>query len=198
MWKDKYALLSAKKIMNKRYITDGNDVYGYITGLSLWNGSGMSTQVPNHDEVATNIETEEMRDVLIGGYKRVRLRKSRATITKENVYTLQFLDLIDIVQPVAQFNDLERYMLKRFVGKIKELGVTRDSISRYINLFPPSVNDNGFKESLESWDWKDIEDPNEDHCILRACIEFNKVEALHNKKCLKLSSHSKRTYPKIY
>jgi len=133
--------LSSRKIAMRRFVTDGNEIYGYITGLSLWNMSGLSTQVPNMLEVATNNETTRVRDIYIG-YQRVRARKSRTEITKDNVRTLQLLDLMNVMQSPAEMDETEQIMLKKFVRKVKEAGVTKESISKYAGIFPALASKN--------------------------------------------------------
>jgi hypothetical protein len=133
--------LDSSKVIERRFITDGSDVYGYITGLSLLNESGLSTQVPNHIEIATNKESAIVRDVRVG-YSRVRARKSKTHITKENASTLQLLDLMNIMQSPDELNESERYLLKEFVRYAKEAGATKESISKYSSLFPARAKNN--------------------------------------------------------
>ena len=142
-WGD--SMVDTNKIIERRFISDGNEVYGYITGLSLWNKSGLSTQVPNLLEVATNKESTRVRDIYVG-YRRVRARKSRTEITKDNVRTLQFLDLMNIMQPPASLDGAESFMLKKFVERVKEAGVTKETISQYIELYPAKA----YKNLIES------------------------------------------------
>jgi hypothetical protein len=133
--------LDSSKVIERRFITDGKDVYGYITGLSLWNESGLSTQVPKHIEIATNNESAVVRDIRVG-YSRVRARKSRVTVTKENVNTLQFLDLMNIMQPPAHLDEAEKFMLDRFIKHSKSNGVTKEHLMKYSKYFPAKAKDN--------------------------------------------------------
>ena len=142
-WGD--SIIDTSKVIERRFLSDGNEVYGYITGLSLWNKSGLSTQVPNLLEVATNKESTRVRDIYVG-YRRVRARKSRTEITKDNVRTLQFLDLMNVMQPPAALDEMERFMLEDFVERVKEAGVTKETISQYVGLYPAKV----YKNLIES------------------------------------------------
>jgi hypothetical protein len=142
-WGD--SIIDTNKVIERRFISDGNEVYGYITGLSLWNKSGLSTQVPNLLEVATNKESTRVRDIYVG-FLRVRARKSRTEITKDNAITLQFLDLMNIMQPSESLDGVERFRLNRFVKNIKEAGVTKETISQYIGLYPAKA----YKNLIES------------------------------------------------
>ena len=58
--------LDPYKIVEKRFLSDGENVYGYISGLSLKNSVGLSTQCPNLIEVTTNNEHSRVRDIKIG------------------------------------------------------------------------------------------------------------------------------------
>lgn len=49
--------LSDAKILEKKYLTDGCEVYGYVTGLALENQIGISNQVPGTLEIVTNRES---------------------------------------------------------------------------------------------------------------------------------------------
>ena len=123
--------LSPYKVIKRRFLTDGENVYGYLSGISLLNQSGLSAQVPNILELVTNNESTRVRDIQIGN-QRVRVRRSRTTITKENAKALQFLDLMSVITP-SSMDETERFMLRRY---IKASGVTREDVSRYAGCFP--------------------------------------------------------------
>ena len=123
--------LDPQKIVERRFLSDGKDVYGYIAGVSLLNLAGLSTQVPNVLELVTNNETTRVRDLNIGT-QRIRARRSRTPITAENVYVLQFLELMNAITPET-LDETERYMLSKYT---KTSGVTRNAVSLYANLFP--------------------------------------------------------------
>jgi hypothetical protein len=125
------SFLDPRKVVERRFISDGNDVYGYVAGASLLNLAGLSTQVPNLIELVTNNETTRIREITIGTQK-VRARRSRTTITKENVNTLQFLDLMNSVTPAAM-DETEQFMLRKYT---KDSGVTRNAVTQYAGIFP--------------------------------------------------------------
>ena len=129
--------LNANKIVERRFLTDGDDIYGYIAGASLLNKTGLSAQAPNLLELATNKESTRVRDIYIGN-QRVRARRSRTTVTKDNVKILQFLDLMNSISP-SFMDDTERYMLSKY---IKACGVTRNDISQYAGFFPAKTMKN--------------------------------------------------------
>ena len=129
--------LSSFKVIQRRFLSDGDNVYGYVSGISLLNQAGLSTQVPNLLELVTNNESTRVRDIRVGN-QRVRARRSRTTVTKENAKTLQFLDLMNVITPSAM-DETERFMLGKY---IKSSGVTRDEVSRYAGYFPARATKN--------------------------------------------------------
>lgn len=84
--------LSFEDIINKRYVKNDDDIYGYNTGLVLLNEVGLSTQVPNTIEICTNKEKNIKRKIQIGKRKAI-IRKSNIEINKDNVLYLQFFDI---------------------------------------------------------------------------------------------------------
>jgi hypothetical protein len=125
------SFLDPRKVVERRFLSDGDDVYGYIAGTSLLNLTGLSTQVPNMIEVVTNNETTRVRDITVGT-QRVRARRSRTTVTRENVNVLQFLDLMNSIMPAAM-DETDALMLRIY---IKDSGVTRNAVVRYAGFFP--------------------------------------------------------------
>lgn len=83
---------SFEDVITKKYINFGVKKIGYITGWTLLNRVGVSTQVPNVIEVCTNVEKTRKRYVELRNRK-VILRMPTVEITEENVDYLQFLDI---------------------------------------------------------------------------------------------------------
>jgi len=129
--------LDPLKIITRRFLSSGNDVYGYIAGMTLLNITGLSTQAPNLIELVTNNETTRVRNITIG-VQRVRVRRSRAVITKENVAVLQFLDLMNSIKSV-NMDETELFMLRKYV---KDSGVTRNAIAQYTDFHPAKAMKN--------------------------------------------------------
>ena len=131
------SLLDPYKVLVRRFLSDGNNIYGYFAGAYLLNRTGLSTQVPALIELVSNNEKTRVRDIEIGK-TRIRVRRSRTTVTKENITTLQFLDLMNSVT-LASMDETKKFMLRRY---IKESGVTRNAVTQYANLFPTKVMEN--------------------------------------------------------
>ena len=123
--------LDAKKVITKKYVNDGKDIIGYYSGVSFMNQIGLSTQVPNTLEIYTNNEPSRAREVPIGGQK-VLLRRSRATVTRENADTMCFLELMNFTD--ASFYDDEKK--QQVIDYISQKNITRTDISKCAPFFP--------------------------------------------------------------
>lgn len=124
-------LLDPRKVILKKYISDGNDTIGYYSGNTLLNLMNLSTQMPNSIEIYTNNEKTKLREISVNSQK-VILRRSRTKITKENSDVMQLLELMNFTS--AEFFDDER---KKTVCRfIKEKGITRNMITEYSRFFP--------------------------------------------------------------
>ncbi len=123
--------LDPRKVVSKKYIESGNDIFGYFSGTTFMNMLGLSTQMPNTMEVYTNNEVSRVREIPVGSLN-VTLRRSRTTVSRENVATMSFLELMNGTD--AKFYDKEKR--KKVIDFIKENGVTRQTISKYAPYFP--------------------------------------------------------------
>lgn len=89
------SVLPPIKIVEKAYLTDGENVYGYWSGLMLENQMGLTTQNPSVLEIVTNRATKRVRRFgPYAGYKDVVIRQPRVEVTKDNVEVLMLLDLV--------------------------------------------------------------------------------------------------------
>ena len=59
------SLLNPRKVIEKKYISNNGEIFGYYTGLTLLNSFGITTQMPNILEVYTNNEATKARRVEI-------------------------------------------------------------------------------------------------------------------------------------
>ena len=122
--------LGFRQVVEKKYIENGDDVYGYYGGLSLLNSMGLTTQVPSVLEIVTAKESTRVRQVRIRNSK-VILRKARTVINKENVYALAFLEALN--EKREGFNKEEIESLKRFV---KYRAVNQKDVFDNAKFFP--------------------------------------------------------------
>ena len=87
-----YSTISFESIIERKYISDDNKVFGYYSGMSLLNTIGLSSQVPNIPEITTNNEATRKRKVKIGK-RSVIVRRSEIEINNDNYLYLQFFDI---------------------------------------------------------------------------------------------------------
>lgn len=90
--------LNPESVLRKKYIRDGDDVYGFRSGLSLLNDRGISNQVPAVLEITTNRSPRRVYSVKpFGGYREIMLRKPRVPVCAGNVAELEALDALGAV-----------------------------------------------------------------------------------------------------
>lgn len=134
--------LSPLATLVKKYITDGDNVFGYWSGLMLENQEGLTTQNPAVLEITTNKATKRLvRLGPMGGYKEVVLRKPRTPINSQNVDALKFLDLVTSLQIADdEVSDVQ--------GKLINIATRCDSnqIQRLLSYYPAKTS----KQLIES------------------------------------------------
>lgn len=128
------SLLNPRKVIEKKYISDGNNTMGYYSGVTFQNQLRLTTQMSNVIEIYTNNEPSNVRDIYVGNQK-VLLRKARTQITDSNVAVLTFLELMNDITP--SFLDDERKMIIK--NYIKNNAITRKKITEYAPVFPDKV-----------------------------------------------------------
>lgn len=133
--------LSIRKVIEKKYITDGSNVYGFYAGLSFENQLGLTTQMPNVDEIVTNYVNSRVRNIKLNGQS-VRLRKCPVKIFSENAKYLQFIDYINR----CELNILTTENKIKLSQYIRTEGITQDCIFRYLFYFASSAS----KKLIES------------------------------------------------
>ena len=132
--------LSIDDVINRKYITNDNDIYGFYSGLSFYNKLGISTQVPFVYEIVTNKEKSRVREITLKNQK-IILRKPYVKINKNNYLENQFLDFINN----ANSNDLSDNVdvLKKY---IKDNNLNKNDILDLITYYPSKTS----KKLLES------------------------------------------------
>jgi len=132
------SLLSAYPVIIRRFISNGSDIYGYVSGLSLENLAGISTQIPRMMMITTNNVGENMGVVTVG-FSKVRVRRPPTVITNENVTILQFLDLLSSIS----LDNLDEYEMDKLIEFKEKAGVSRELLEQYSNLYPNSIENVG-------------------------------------------------------
>lgn len=125
------SILSPEKVIERKYLRNGEDVFGFYSGLTLQNIIGLSTQSPNVIEICTNSEISKLRNVTVG-WQKVILRRARTKITKENTGVLSFLELMNMIS-TKTWSDNDLTAIRKYIHKNN---ITRKDIATYAPVFP--------------------------------------------------------------
>lgn len=90
-------------------------VVGYLTGYSIYNQLGLTTQVSNTIQIGKN----ETRPIFKRGRYTITYLRQKNTVTKENIVLLQLLDAISTIKKIPDCTVLQA--CKRFTIILKEL-----------------------------------------------------------------------------
>lgn len=129
------SVLSPRKVIEKKFISNNGLVYGFYTGYTLANSVGLTTQVPNELEIMTNYESSRGRTAKIGKQV-VHLKKSRVEVTQNNVDVLKLLELLNMMSE-EQLKNNGGVVLRRY---LQEHQISRSDINKYIDFYPLSVS----------------------------------------------------------
>lgn len=130
--------ITADDVINKKYIQNGNNIYGVYSGLKLQNIFSVTTQMPNTVEIVTNNETMRCRKVEIDG-RRFILRKSRCPISKTNADAYTVLQLFNDMGTRMKLDNWAKEKVIRF---IKINNVSARELMNLATVFPAQTTKN--------------------------------------------------------
>lgn len=93
----------------QKYLYFGNKRIGYITGVNLFNKYGLTTQLSNSIEIATNTRKNPRE---FDGIK-IKFIQNKAPITEENIKYLEILDILKNLKIIPDSSIKESYMLMK-------------------------------------------------------------------------------------
>ncbi len=125
------AHFNPKKVIEKKFIKDGENVFGYYSGSYLQYELGISKLKPATIEIYTNEESRDLHKVKLGNYQ-IALRKPRTKIDKFNASVLCFLELMNGIDTET----LDEYKRKLIADYITNNRITQRQITKYIPYFP--------------------------------------------------------------
>ena len=99
----------------KDLIEKNGKTIGYLTGFSIFNDLGLTTQVP----ASLKIATQKEKKVVVRGIYRISFVKQSNTITKENIPLLQLLDCLRFFKEIP--DTLPGNACKRLIVLFKAL-----------------------------------------------------------------------------
>ncbi|MCL2177142.1 MAG: hypothetical protein FWB72_04280 [Firmicutes bacterium] len=127
----KLSTISKAQVLEKKYITNGNEIYGYFSGLSLLNLLGLTAQVPARPQIVSSKSSAIKRKVNYGKLT-ATIRKSKVSINKENVYALMLLEIFNIL-PQNKLTDSVVKVVRDFVNTF---GIKQSDVLKYATIFP--------------------------------------------------------------
>ncbi len=99
----------------KDLLEKDNKIIGYLTGLSIYNKLGLSTQISNTIQIGRN----SIRPSLIRGKYKISFVLQKNTINKENIHLLQLLDAIRYFKKIPDADYI--FIINRFKTLLSEL-----------------------------------------------------------------------------
>ena len=129
-----YYPISSNMVAEYKYITDGDEIYGYYSGYTFANQLGLCLQVPYKEEIVTNNTTAIAREVKVGKIP-FYIRRAKVEVTKENRNVLQLLDLLKDVEEYTDYCCEEEApdIIRRHILRNK---ILRADVDKYIENFP--------------------------------------------------------------
>ena len=137
--------ISASAVARSKFINRRGKVRGYYSGYTFANQIGLSLQVPYVQEIVTNEASAKVREIDIKGQKFI-IRKPKAEVTEENVYTLQFLDFLSYID--KYLDGSSDNILDKLEKLIKDENITKELIDKYISLYPTRVYKNLYETGV--------------------------------------------------
>ncbi len=125
------SLLNPRKVIEKKYISNKGEVYGFYTGLALLNSFGITTQMPNVIEVFTNNEATKSRRVTINN-QTVIVKRARTKINNSNYKEMMLLELFNL----ADVRSIDARATQKIVDYMKQNNISIQGIMKYAKFVP--------------------------------------------------------------
>lgn len=133
------SVLPVESVIEKKYIRNGEDIFGIYGKYAIDLNFFISTQVPNVIEVITNNEARRVREIEIKG-RRVILRRSRIKITSKNAAAYTLMELFSGID-VRRYQE-DRRVRAAVIDYIERSNITREDILRLADVFPSKAMKN--------------------------------------------------------
>ncbi|MGN0617583.1 MAG: DUF6088 family protein [Ruminiclostridium sp.] len=123
-------------VIECKYISRNQRIFGYYSGYTLANQVGVTTQVPAIKEIVTNKIGNPIKRIEKGNRVFV-IRKARTEITEDNFRVLQFLDLLKDLEKYSELYGQELTdCLKRYM---KMFNISKSELDKYLPLYPDKI-----------------------------------------------------------
>ena len=118
----------------KRYLFKGTQRTAYVTGITLYNKMGLTTQVPKNITLACR---DKRIAAKIGSFE-IKSVKSYVDVTNNNY---RFLELLDVIKDLNSIPDADKSQILRFILE-KLAGFSENERNKLIEValkYPPRV-----------------------------------------------------------
>ena len=139
------SLLNPRKVIEKKYISNKGEVYGFYTGLALLNSFGITTQMPNVIEVFTNNEATKSRRVTINN-QTIIVKRARTTINNSNYKEMMILELFNLTD--ARSIDVQ--VTQKIVDYMKKNNISIQGIMKYAKFVPARAIKNFMSSEVQN------------------------------------------------
>ena len=133
------SLISLEQVIQKKYISDKDSVYGIYGGLQMQQNFRLTYQIPTTIEIITNNETMWIREIKLKN-RYIILRKSRFPITKENVDAYTILELFSNID-IKKYNE-DSSIRREIINFIKEKNIKCKDVYALAGVFPSKTTRN--------------------------------------------------------
>lgn len=139
------SLLNPRKVIEKKYISNNDEVYGFYTGLVLLNSFGITTQMPNVIEVFTNNEATKARRVTIYN-QTIIVKRARTTINNSNYKEMMLLELFNR----ADIRSIDARATQKIVDYMKQNNISVQGIMKYAKFVPARAIKNFMSSEVQN------------------------------------------------
>lgn len=127
-------LKASEEEVVKDLLKAGDTITGYLTGLSIYNKLGLTTQVSSTIQIAKNT----IRPALQRDYYKINFILQKNKITKENVPLLQLLDAIRYIKKIPD-TTVEKSIARLSILLQQLTAAEMLELLNLSNKYPPSV-----------------------------------------------------------
>ena len=118
----------------KDLLEKNGKLIGYLSGFSIYNQFGLTTQVSFIIQIGRN----ETRPALKRGKYRISFIKQKNTITKENIHLLQVLDAIRYFKSIPDAST--EFLINRFLQIVKKMNDKELKLMVRLSMkYPPAT-----------------------------------------------------------
>lgn len=137
--------MSINKFVEKKFLRKDDKIFGFLSGISLYNKYGFTSQIPAVIEVTSNIASTKQRKIEVDDYNIV-VYKPLVEINEFNINEIEFLTMMIDIDKYCEVYGLE------YKSKLSEYVTCKNLdfnlIKQYLPLFPDRVYRNIYNGGL--------------------------------------------------